>query len=219
MKKYIPKFGDVLFYRSYGFIPKLIRLLIAIRYGLPLKYAWSHVAMVIDGERAVSAEASGVEIVKWKEDPTLKKSDITAFRFNKPINIKSKKAMYEAIEALVGKGYGYARYALDFLRVMVFYLIVLGTVPAVIFYKKVWPFYVGGLILFVIIEKLLKKVDSKSYDCVESVSVILTHGGLWRAVGFKSRSEFPDGMRQVFKNLELHGVVSTVYEKRAGEDL
>lgn len=217
--KYEPKFGDVIFIRSYGIVSRLIRLVIAVRYGLPLKVAWSHVELVTGPDEAVSAEGSGIELVKLKGDKALRKSDAVVFRFSKPIDAAAEAAMRKTIKEIVGRGYGYARYALDFLRVLFFYAILLGTIPAAIFYRVAWPYYVGAIVGFIVLEKVLKAFDGRAFDCVEVVSVVLTAGGLWQTVAFTPRSEFPDGMLQVFRNLELHGVVADVREKRIGEEL
>lgn len=218
MKGYEPRFGDVIFMRSYGIMSWLIRLLISVRYGLPLRYAWSHVQLVTGPNEAVSAEGSGVELIPVRGDKATIRSDAVVYRFKEPIGQASEDSMRAAIGTIIGKSYGYARYAIDFLRVMFFYLILLGMIPAAIFYKVTWPYFIGAVAGFVVIERLAKVFDMKGFDCVEVVSVVLAAGALWAPVGYHARSEFPDGMLQVLRNLAIHGAVDEVAVKQAGVD-
>lgn len=212
------QYGDVVFFKSYGIISRIIRLIISVRYGVPFKYAWSHVAMAVSKENFISAEPSGVEYVPIKKNPDLIKCDAVGYRFTKEITIDCKAKMTIRQNEILGKGYGYFRYALDFLRVLMFYFILLGVIPAAIFYKTIGIYFLIAVAVMIIAEKILGIFDRKTYDCVEAISSILNAGDFWSPVAFKPRSEFPDGMLQVFETLTLHGAAIKICNKRIGED-
>lgn len=212
------QYGDVLFQKSYGLLSKLIRLVISVRYGIPIRYAWSHVFMAVSDTRAISAEGSGVKLIDLRGNKSLIKSDVMGYRFARAFTAEQLASMVRTEKTITGKGYAYFRYALDFLRVFMFYFAMLALVPAAIFYKTLGLYFLGAIALSVLLEKVLSIFDKKSYDCVESVSLILMAGGVWDPIAFTSRSEFPDGMLQVFLNLERYGVVTEICNKRIGQD-
>ena len=212
------QYGDVLFQKSRGIISRLIRLIISVRYGIPVKYAWSHVFMAVSNDEAISAESDGVRRIKLRGNKELIRADVIGYRFTRPFTEDQLASMAKTEKQITGKRYAYFRYALDFLRVFMFFFILLALVPAAIFYKSLGLYFLGAIALFVVLEKVLGIFDKKTFDCVESVALILMAGGAWDPLAFTSRSEFPDGMLQVFLNLERYDVVTEICNKRIGED-
>lgn len=210
--------GDVIFQKSYGLVSRFIRLLISIRYGVPFKYAWSHVFLAVSESEGVSAEPSGVELIPVRGTKSIINSDAEVYRFAQPLDGDQLAAIKKTTADLAGKGYGYFRYALDFLRVGLFYFLLLGVVPAAIFYKVVGVYFLAAVGVMLVLEKVIGIFDKKTYDCVELVSAILSKCGLWVPLAFRSRSEFPDGMKQAFDTMALHGVARRIAVKRIGED-
>lgn len=211
-----PQTGDIYLIRSNGLIGRLVRLLISIRYGVPYKEAHSHIEISYDNTHNLSAEPSGAKLMK--NNRFGKSYDYKVYRLNKMDPEKQEKHK-KINESFIGKGYAYARYALDILRIGSFYIFILGILSGllgVVFSFTASQYLAfGSAVLFVLstaIQQVLAKKDILTHDCTELTSLVLAINGLWVPT-VKSRNEFPDGMKQVLDNLVLNGGAEVVFEK------
>lgn len=206
--------GDIFLVRSNGMTGRWVRFLIFIRYGIPFKLAYSHIESAFNAKINVSAELSGVQLEK--NDRFDKKTEFTVYRLKSMTPEKQEKHK-EIAETFLGKGYAFARYALDAVRIAAFYLFiaaVLFGLLGLVFSSHTarWLALAAGAIYIVInlIKPTLKRKDILTHDCTEVQSLIFTRNNLWAALP-TPRNEFPDGMKQVLDNLVLHGQAEVVF--------
>jgi len=215
-EQFQPQTGDIYLIRSSGLVGKLVRILISIRYGIPYKDAHSHIEIGYDSTHNFSAEPSGAKLKK--NDRLNKNCDYKVYRLNNFDQEKQEKHK-KISEGFIGKGYAYARFALDTLRIVTFFVLILGMVSGLLGMTSslaVSQFIAfGSAVLFVlsiVVQQVLAKKDMLTHDCTELTSLVLAINGLWIPT-VKSRNEFPDGMKQVLDNMVLHGGATVVYEK------
>jgi hypothetical protein len=208
--------GDIFVVRSKPLISKIVRLLTSIRYGIPYKDAHSHIEINVDGSRNISAEGSGVAMKDSNRHEKAGKA-FTVYRLKKMDPEKQEK-LKQVSEPYLGKGYAYARYALDFARIASFVVCVFALISAlmgVVFSIESNRYIVLGAVVFFLVLTMAKpfliKKDILTHDCSELTSLILVQIGLWVSLP-KSRNEFPDGMKQVLDNLVMYGQAEIVLE-------
>jgi hypothetical protein len=210
-----PQPGDIYLIRGNKLISKWIRLLISIRYGIPYKQAYSHIEASYDEKTNISAEPSGIKLMNNRRFD--KNGDYRVYRLKKMDPAKQERHQ-KISERYIGKGYAYARYLLDFIRIGSFYLLLLGiffTFLGEIFSitSSKYMAIASGLlfILLTVIKPSLIKKDVLTHDCTELTSIIFATNGLWVPPS-KSRNEFPDGMKQVLDNLLLNSSAEVVFD-------
>lgn len=207
--------GDIFLVRSSGIIAKIIRLIIYIRYGIPMKTAYSHIESSYNGKVNISAESSGVKLVA--NNRFNKKTHCAVYRLKRMT--KEKQDNHIALsESYIGKGYAYARYLLDAFRIATFYVLVMGVLFAVFglvfsssFSKHMAIVSAGLFIVLTVVKPFLARKDILTHDCTELQSMIFSANGLWAPLP-KPRNEFPDGMKQVLDNLVLCGEAELIHE-------
>ena len=211
--------GDIFLVRSSGFVAKLIRLIIYIRYGVPVKEAFSHIESSYSSKVDISAEPSGVKLVANNRFD--KKTYVKVYRLKRMTREKQNEHARLA-ESFIGKGYAYARYLLDTFRIATFYVVMMmvafgffGFVFSIGFSKIMAIVSAGIFIILTIAKPILAKRDILTHDCTELQSMIFSANGLWASLP-KPRNEFPDGMKQVLDNLVLNGQAELIHEGYGG---
>jgi hypothetical protein len=212
---YKPEPGDIYLIKGNTLISKWVRLLISIRYGIPFKLAYSHIETSYDENTNISAEPSGIKLMNNRRFD--KKCDYRVYRLKKMDNAK-KERHQKISERYIGKGYAYARYLLDFVRIGSFYLFLTGIMFAIlgmVFSLELSKYlaFASGVffVLLTAMKPSLIKKDIVTHDCTELTSIIFAANGLWVPPA-KSRNEFPDGMKQVLDNLLLNGSAEVVFD-------
>ena len=208
--------GDFKVVRGSSLISKGIRLLCSVRYGIPYKQTHNHVESFFDCKTIISADAKGVVLKPFESYDGDGKEEYRVYRF-KNFGEGWHQYFKNKAKEYVGKGYAYARYVLDTVRIVLFLTALFTLIFALIgaFMSSKFLLLLAGLsLIFICILTLIKpyliKKDILTHDCVELQSLIYSTNELWVPLGNKSRNEFPDGMSHVLKNLELHGVVEIV---------
>lgn len=193
---------DVFVYRGHSLTSKLVRFLTSVRYGIPFKDAYSHIAIGYDEETTISAESKGTMIVPNSEIDTKNKSDVVIWRFDK-LHQWQKDNFYKVADPFIGAGYAYARYALDAARIFSFVcfilLLLFGTVN--------WRYrllFLGLILLLQLASIWLRKADKKTYDCAELSALILNKLHLMPFFSSKARNEFPNSQLTKMRMLKWH---------------
>lgn len=200
--------GDIVLVNPRELVSGLVRKVISTRYGIPVKSAMSHIQLVIDDEKSLSAEAGGVKFVL--NNRLDHGTDVLIYRLDKMTDAK-KQMLRELSEEYIGKKYAYARYMLDTTMILKFFkglsagfLYLAGELIGLAFLVSHSLWYGGFYILLSLSNIIWRKYDKLCYDCTEVVSELLTRAGLW--IPFeKPRNEHPNGMKQVLENLCLNG--------------
>jgi len=181
---------DVFFYKGNSLTSKAIRLLESVRYGMPFKDCYSHIDLGYDDKSTFSAEAKGAEIVPIENIDTIGKSDVVVYRY-KNITQEQIDKFYAMVPEYMGRGYGYARYAIDAATIFSFVLFIMG----ILFGWLSWKFLLlfGGLfIILQIVAKLLQKLDKGTSDCSELSAIFLDELQLMPYFSSDPRNEFPN---------------------------
>jgi hypothetical protein len=147
--------GDILVSWGAGWKSKLIRFLIsAITQD---KYPPTHISIAISNNEILSAEASGIKIIKL--DKLKKDSEkIKIYRYNNITNIH-KKALKQIIKKYVNKKYDYSLYLNWFLKILTTLL----------------PFFKIFTVWF---DSKIKKNMASTYECSELTTLV------WQDLGF-----------------------------------
>lgn len=202
---------DVLLSKGYSPISLLVRLLTSIRYGIPFRDCMSHIETAIDSEYTLSAKSSGIKR-RTLSDIEKGKSDVELWRFRE-ITANQAAVFFALADRQIGKGYAYARYFLDTLRILSFIYLIsfpwwkLAGVP--------WKWVLRGVIFLAVLQVVslwLRKWDKLTYDCAESVAELLHQIGLIPQLESKARNDFPNSTRSKLMTLSWYGLARKVAE-------
>jgi uncharacterized membrane protein YvlD (DUF360 family) len=206
--------GDVFFYRAFDILSRIVRFLIGVRYGIPVREAFSHVDIAYDEERDVSAETSGVKYVQ--HDQECQGKEVFAFRFQ-GLSEEKKKLLREAMDARLGKGYAFARYLLDACRIISLVVALISPIAG-IFSRSTALIFLGVFILLQLASLILKRIDKKTKDCSELTAEVLMAAGLFAPVSRDPRNEFPNSIFSKMQLLTLFGQAALIGHKPRNGD-
>lgn len=197
---------DIFLYTGHSIISKAIRLLTSIRYGIPYKECRSHIDIRYNDRENISSEPSGVRLVKFENSK--RHNDITVYRFS---NIPDLKKFYEIADFLLNRKYAYARYLLDSARIFSFVFGICGVILSLFSWQINAGFFIALLILQ-FISIWLREMDIQTSDCAEASAIILNVIGLITLFSGKARNEFPNGIEDKIRTLEIFGMSKKIYE-------
>lgn len=199
---------DVFFYKGYSLTSRFIRLLTSIRYGIPYKDAFSHIAIGYDDISTISAESKGTMIVPNAEIDTIGKSDVIVYRF-KEISLSKIEEFYTLAPQYIGRGYAYARYLLDAGKIFTFVTFILTAMFGWINFK-VFLSFAGFIILIQLAAIVLRKIDKKTSDCAELSAIILSKLKLMPYFSSQPRNEFPNSQLSKMVMMQTYGLADVV---------
>lgn len=210
--------GDIFLIRGNNWLSRWIRFLVFLRYGIPYRQAYSHIESAFNSRINISAESSGVGLVKNTRFDLA--TDYRVYRLKK-MDSKKQANHKKIAEKYIGKGYAYARYLLDTTRIGAFYVSLaillfgfLGFIFASSLSQSIAMAAGGIFVLLTIIKPFLIRKDILTHDCTELQSLIFSENDLWVPLT-DSRNEFPQGMMQVLDNMVLNGQAQLIFKKES----
>jgi hypothetical protein len=199
---------DVFFYRGYAFTSKVVRFLTSVRYGIPYKDTYSHIALGYDDNSTISAEASGTKLMPNSEIETTLKSDVIIYRF-KNVSLGKIEEFYNVAPQYIGRGYAYARYLMDAGKIFTFVTFILTAMFGWINFK-VFLTFAAFIALIQLATIILRKIDKKTSDCAELSAIILSQLKMMPHFSSQPRNEFPNSQLSKMVMMEWYGLVDMI---------
>ena len=199
---------DIFFYKGYSLTSKLVRFLTSIRYGIPFKDTYSHIAIGYDDVSTISAEASGTKLVPNVEIETTSKSDVIIYRF-KNVSLSKIEEFYNIAPQYLGRGYAYARYLLDAGKIFTFVIFILTAMFGWINFK-VFLSFIGFILFIQLISIILRRIDKKTSDCAELSALILNQLKMMPYFSSQPRNEFPNSQLSKMLMMEWYDLAEVV---------